>query len=53
MTGGWLDRLPPGRPDGIWQLHAVWLVPGEELPTEPEFDAVLALLAATPMPACC
>ena len=53
MTGGWLDRLPPGRPDGIWQLHAAWLVPGEELPTEPEFDAVLARLAATPMPACC
>ena len=50
LTGAWLDRLPPSRPDGIWQLHAAWLAPGEELAVEPEFDAVLAHLAATPMP---
>ena len=49
-SGGWLDNIPPGRPDGIWQIHADWLKPGEELATEPEFDAILAHLAATPMP---
>ena len=49
-SGGWLDNIPPGRPDGIWQIHADWLKPGEELTTEPEFDAILAHLAATPMP---
>ena len=50
LTGAWLDNLPPSRPDGVWQLHATWLKPGEELEVEPEFDAVLARLAATPMP---
>ena len=50
LTGAWLDNLPPSRPDGVWQLHAAWLEPGEELEVEPEFDAVLARLAATPMP---
>jgi len=50
LTGAWLDKLPPSRPDGVWQLHAAWLEPGEELEVEPEFDAVLARLAATPMP---
>jgi len=49
LTGAW-PGLPPSRPDGTWQLHDAWLAPGEELPTEPEFDAVLAHLAATPMP---
>ena len=44
LTGAWLDNLPPSRPDGVWQLHATWLKPGEELEVEPEFDAVLALL---------
>ena len=50
LTGAWLDNLPPSRPDGVWQLHAAWLEPGEQLETEPEFDAVLAHLVTKPMP---
>lgn len=42
-------NLPLSRPG--WQLHAIWLEPGEQLKTEPEFDAVLAYLAGMPMPA--
>jgi len=42
-------NLPLSRPG--WQLHAIWLEPGEQLETEPEFDAVLAYLAGMPMPA--
>ena len=34
-------------------MYLAKLLTQEELPTEPEFDAVLARLAATPMPACC
>ena len=50
LTGAWLDNLPPSRPDGVWQIHATWLRQGGELEVEPEFDEVLARLAATPMP---
>ena len=45
----WQDNIPRSRPDGVWQLHGGWLVPGEELEDEPEFDMVLSRLATVPM----
>jgi hypothetical protein len=45
----WQDNIPRSRPDGVWQLHGAWLVPGEELGDEPEFDMVLSRLATVPM----
>lgn len=45
----WQDNIPPSRPDGVWQLHGAWLVPGEDLEDEPEFDMVLSRLATVPI----